>query len=161
MLVIGYGRIGTVLSAMLRGMGAVVTMVVNSGRAAALAKSCGHKVARHEDIDMQLKEADVIFNTVPKVLLDKRNMKHIRKSTLIIDLASPPYGVDVNDARDFGLKVLFTTSLPGKIAPVTTATYILDTINHIITETEGVLHTADTAATDDKNTSKIEGGPTS
>jgi len=137
MLIIGYGRIGTVLSGMLRGMGAVVSTVVNSGRAAALAKSCGHNVIRHNDMESQLKKADVIFNTVPKILLDKRNMKHIRKDTLIVDLASPPYGVDVNAARDFGLKLLFASSLPGKIAPVTTAGYILETINHIISEVEG------------------------
>jgi len=136
MLVIGYGRIGTVLSAMLRGMGAEVSTVVNTGRAAALAKSCGHRAIMFEDMESNLKEADVIFNTVPNILLDKRNMKHIRKSTVIVDLASPPYGVDVNDARDFGLKVLFTNSLPGKVAPVTTAGYILETINHIIAEVE-------------------------
>jgi dipicolinate synthase subunit A len=63
-------------------------------------------------------------------------MKHIRKETLIIDLASPPYGVDINDSRDFGLKVLYTSSLPGKIAPVTTASYIMETISQIIAEWE-------------------------
>jgi dipicolinate synthase subunit A len=83
-----------------------------------------------------LKNADIIFNTVPEILLDKNNMKHINKDTLIIDLASPPYGVDVNDSREFGLKVLYTSSLPGKIAPITTASYILETINHIMIELE-------------------------
>ena len=136
MLVIGYGRIGTVLSGMLRGMGAVVSTVVNSNHAAALAKSCGHNVVNYEDMERHLKKADVIFNTVPKILLDKRNMKYIRQDTLIVDLASPPYGVDADAARDFGLKVMFTNSLPGKIAPVTTAGYILETVNHIIEECE-------------------------
>ena len=134
MLIIGYGRIGTVLCGMLRGMGARVSAVVNSGHAAALAKSCGHRVVFFEEMEKHLNEADIIFNTVPEVLLDKRNMKHIRKDTLIIDLASPPYGVDVNAGRDFGLKVRFTNSLPGKIAPVTTAGYILETVNQIIAE---------------------------
>ena len=134
MLVIGYGRIGTVLSGMLRGMGANVSAVVNSSHRAALAKSCGHKAVHFEDMEKHLSEADVIFNTVPEILLNRRNMKHIRKNTLIIDLASPPYGVDVDAARDFGLKALFTNSLPGKIAPVTTAGYILETVNRIIEE---------------------------
>jgi len=134
MMIIGYGRIGTVLSGMLRGMGADVSTVVNSGHAAALAASCGHRAIFYEEMDTYLKEADVIFNTVPEILIDKRNMKHIRKNTLIVDLASPPYGVDVNDARDFYLKVMFTNSLPGKIAPITTAEYILETISHIIAE---------------------------
>jgi len=136
MLVIGYGRIGKVLSGMLRGIGAQVSVVVNKNEASALAKSNGHNAVFFTDMDAHLKHADVIFNTVPKILLDKGNMKHIRKETLVIDLASPPYGVDVNDSRDFGLKVLYTNSLPGKIAPITTASYILETVNHVIAELE-------------------------
>jgi dipicolinate synthase subunit A len=134
MLVIGYGRIGTVLCNMLRGLGARVCAVVNSARAAAQARSCGHEAVFFDRMEGCLKDAAVIFNTVPEVLFDKNNMHLIDKKTLIIDLASPPYGVDVNDSHAFGLKVLFANSLPGKIAPVTTAGYILDTVNHIISE---------------------------
>ena len=134
MLVIGYGRIGTVLCRMLRGMGANVKAVVNSSQGAALAKSCGHEAIMYEEMDKHLNNADIIFNTVPEILLDRRNMKYIKKGTLVIDLASPPYGVDVNASHDFCIKVMFTNSLPGKIAPVTTAGYILETVNQIIAE---------------------------
>ncbi|MCL2204569.1 MAG: dipicolinate synthase subunit DpsA [Defluviitaleaceae bacterium] len=137
MLIIGYGRIGSILAAMLRGMGARVCAVVNSKAAAARARSCGHEAVFFEDMEGRLAQAAVIFNTVPEILLDGGNMGHIDKKALIIDLASPPYGVDVNASRAFGLKVLFATSLPGKIAPVTTAGYILDTVNYIIEEMEG------------------------
>ena len=133
-MVIGYGRIGKVLSGMLRGLGVEVLAVVNSDEAAAMAESNGHWSIFHKDMESNMQYADVIFNTVPQILLDKNNMQHIRKDTLIIDLASPPYGVEVNDSRDFGLKVLYTNSLPGKIAPVTTASYILETINRILEE---------------------------
>jgi len=73
------------------------------------------------------------------------------------DLASPPYGVDVNAARDFGLKVLFTNSLPGKIAPVTTAGYILETINHIIAEID-TMPCADSTATRENGQESIKKG---
>ena len=136
MLVVGYGRVGKALSSMLRGIGAKVTAVVNKSEAAAQAKASGHSVIYFREMENHLKYPDVIFNTVPNILLDKNNMRHIRKETLIIDLASPPYGVDVNDSRDFGLKVLYTNSLPGKIAPVTTASYILETVGHIVAELE-------------------------
>jgi dipicolinate synthase subunit A len=136
MMIIGYGRIGKILGSMLRGMGAKVTAVVNKSDAAAQAHSSGHEVIYVNEMEGRLKKADVIFNTVPEILLDKNNMRHIRKDTLIIDLASPPFGVDVNDGRDFGLKVLYTSSLPGKIAPITTASYILETVNQIIAERE-------------------------
>ncbi|MCL2528520.1 MAG: dipicolinate synthase subunit DpsA [Defluviitaleaceae bacterium] len=138
-LILGYGRIGSVLGSMLRGMGARVSTVVRSGSKAALASSGGHIPIMYGEMDACLPEADIIINTVPEILLDRRNMKHIRKDTLIIDLASPPYGVDVTASRDFGLKALFTNSLPGKIAPVTTAGYILETINNIIAEDSGGL----------------------
>ncbi|MCL2360985.1 MAG: dipicolinate synthase subunit DpsA [Defluviitaleaceae bacterium] len=134
MLVIGYGRIGSILCKMLSGIGARVVAVINSPHKLAMANSCGYGAVHFDDLDMYLHEADIIFNTVPKILLDRRNMSNIRKNTLIVDLASPPYGVDVEASRDYGLKVLFTNSLPGKIAPVTTAGYILDTINNIIGE---------------------------
>ena len=136
MMVIGYGRIGKILASMLRGIGANVTTVVNSDEAAAYAATNGHNIVFFKDMESELKYADVIFNTVPEILLDKNNMQHIRKNTLIIDLASPPYGVDINDSRDFNLKVLYTNSLPGKIAPVTTATYILNTVENILNELE-------------------------
>jgi dipicolinate synthase subunit A len=136
MMIIGYGRIGKMLGGMLRGMGAKVTAVVNKSEAAAQAKSNSHEVVFFEDMENRLKYSDVIFNTVPEILLNKDNMRHIRKDTLIVDLASPPYGVDVNDSRDFGLKVLYASSLPGKIAPITTASYILETVNQIIAELE-------------------------
>lgn len=137
MMVIGYGRIGKILSAMLRGIGARVLAVVNSEEAAALAEASGHTSVMHTEMESRLKDAAVIFNTVPEILLDKTNMRHIRKNTLIVDLASPPYGVDANDSRNFGFKVLFTNSLPGKVAPVTTAKYILKTVVSILNEKGG------------------------
>ena len=133
-MVIGYGRIGTVLCRILHGMGAKVSTVVNTTHAAALAQSAGHCTISFVEMEKHLSRADIIFNTVPQILLDKNNMHNIRQGTLIIDLASPPYGVDIAAGRELGHKVLFTNSLPGKIAPVTTAGYILDTIRQIISE---------------------------
>ena len=136
MMVVGYGRIGKILSSMLQGLGAKVTAIVNNTEAAAQAEANGLKAVYFEEMNNMLKESAVIFNTVPTILLDKNNMNHIHRETLIIDLASPPYGVDINDSRDFGLKVLYTNSLPGKIAPKTTASYILATVNEVLAELE-------------------------
>ena len=123
---------------MLRGMGAVVSTVVNSGAAAAQAHSQGHIPIFFEQMEAHLNSANVIFNTVPEILLHKDNMRHIRKDTLIIDLASPPYGVDVTDGITHGLRVLYSNSLPGKIAPVTTAGYIRETLRQIIDELDAI-----------------------
>ena len=133
-MIIGYGRIGTILSRMLAGMGARVSVVVNTGHAYAMAKSAGYEAIYFAEMNNHLQRMNVIYNTVPEILLDKDNMHLINEETLIIDLSSPPYGVDVAAGRDLGLKILFSGSLPGKIAPVTTATYILSTIRQIMRE---------------------------
>jgi len=133
-MVIGYGRIGSILCKMLAGLGAKVHAVVNKSRSAALANSAGHEVVTFKAMNHYLPDMDVIYNTVPKILLDKNNMHLINEKALIIDLAAPPYGVDAIAGRDLGLKILFSSSLPGKIAPVTTAMYILSTIHQIINE---------------------------
>jgi len=160
-MVIGYGRIGTILSRMLHGMGAKVSAVVDSPTAAALAQSAGYDIIPYAQMNDYLPAASIIFNTVPEILLDASNIHRIGKDTLVIDLASPPYGVDVTAARDIGRRVLFTNSLPGKVAPVTTADYIFDTVMEIIREymQSGLqAHTQDTIRCSDYGESNLEGG---
>jgi dipicolinate synthase subunit A len=112
-------------------------VVVNSTQAAALAQSAGHDVIYFDDLVEGLNTADVIFNTVPKIILDEKNLPQVRKNAVIIDLASTPNGVDFSAARSLGIKTLFASSLPGKIAPKTTAKYIHATVERIIAEGGG------------------------
>ena len=58
-------------------------------------------------------------------------MKYIKKDTLLIDLASNPGGIDKNEAKDKGLKLIHALGLPGKIAPVSSAKFIKKIIYEI------------------------------
>ena len=131
-MVIGYGRIGKVLSRMLQAIGAKVVVITNSKQVHAEATAAGYFAADFAGLDAHLPVADIIFNTVPKILLDKANLPLVKRDSLIIDLASPPYGTDATAARGLGLRVLFSSSLPGKVAPVTTAMYIKAVIEDIM-----------------------------
>ncbi len=131
-MIIGYGRIGKILSNMLRAMGAKVVVVVNSCDKKALAKSYGLDAIHVENIADKLCETDIIFNTVPKIILDETNMGLINKQCLVIDLASPPFGVDFEASKKFGLNVIYTGSLPGVVAPRTVAAYIKEAIYNIL-----------------------------
>ncbi len=135
-MVIGYGRIGKILTKMLNGIGANVFPVVKEREEEALANSYGYSTTMYEDMDALLGEMDIIFNTVPKLLLDGKNIKYVMKKALIVDLSSPPYGIDFDAAKEAGLKVLFTGSLPGSIAPYSTAGYIKSTIYNYLSEIE-------------------------
>ncbi len=55
-------------------------------------------------------------------------MQYVKKECLLIDLASKPGGIDQEEAKKQDLKSIWALALPGKVAPVTTAKFIKDTI---------------------------------
>ena len=84
---------------------------------------------RLEDLSKHLENMDVIFNTIPFVILDEKNLIKIKKDCIIIDLASKPGGVDFEKAKELGINVMWALALPGKVAPYTAAKYLKDTID--------------------------------
>ena len=60
---------------------------------------------------------DVIFNTVPALIFSRERLEKLEKSTLLIDLASRPGGVDFNAAAELQVKTIWALSLPGRVAP--------------------------------------------
>lgn len=121
-LVIGYGRIGKSLTAMLRALGASVTVAARSAKARAEA---GDAIAI-EDMDALLPAFDFIINTAPAVLLTERNLPLVRADAQIIDLASPPYGVDFDVAEQLGRRARLESSLPARYAPRAAARAVVD-----------------------------------
>lgn len=130
-LIIGNGRIGKILAKMLYGFGALVNVVARRHDDLAWIESYGY--SSHHVIDMEdiLEEMDVIFNTVPSMMLNRELLKKINPECPIIDLASKPGGVDFDAGREFGLNVIWALSLPAKIAPVTAAKIVKDAVYNI------------------------------
>ena len=56
------------------------------------------------------------------------------RSSLVIDLASKPGGVDFETAAALGIRAVWLLSLPGKIAPLTAGETIGKTISNILAE---------------------------
>lgn len=142
--VVGYGRIGKILSSKLKALGADITVLARKTTDIALAETSGFHTIRLE-ISPQfnsLKELttgyDVIFNTVPSWLFDENIVKTMNKSTLVIDLASAPGGIDIRAAKENGIKVIWALSLPGKCAPKTAGKIVAQTIIQILKE-EGII----------------------
>ncbi|GHU54262.1 dipicolinate synthase subunit A [Clostridia bacterium] len=131
-LLIGYGRVGRVLGKKLCGIGASVFAVTFSGAEYAAAQSFGVSPVRYADMENALGDADVILNTVPKILIDRSNIKFIRKNTPFIDISSPPHGIDYTFAKEAGLAVIFSGSLPGAVAPRSSALYNMKAIFNVL-----------------------------
>ena len=68
------------------------------------------------------------------MILNQERMEYVNSECLLIDLASNPGGIDKKAAKERNLKLIWALALPGKVAPVTTAEFIKDTIYNILKE---------------------------
>ncbi len=121
-LVIGFGRIGKHLTRMLRALGAFVTV---AARNPASREAAGDAVSI-EGMDALLPEFDFILSTVPAPLLTERNLPFVRSDAVVIDLASPPYGIDFDAAGRLHKNVSLESALPARYAPRAAARAVVD-----------------------------------
>lgn len=133
-LVLGYGRLGRVLSEKLSCLGANVTVMARSQKDLAWCSVCGYSLVKPSGLREVLKEQNIIFNTVPALILNSELLQYVGRGTLIIDLASAPGGVDYARAKKLQIKAVKALSLPGKTAPKSAAEIIKDTILNIARE---------------------------
>ncbi len=123
-LVLGFGRIGKILSKMLNGIGAKVYVEARKESDLAQIKSYGYTDVDIIDLNIYLPRFDYIFNTIPHIILDKDELDLIKKECILVDLASFPGGINFEYSKKLGLNASLELALPGKIAPKTTAKYI-------------------------------------
>lgn len=133
-IVTGYGRIGKYLSAVLRDLGASVTVLARGVDSRAYAEANRIKAVGFEQIKAPLSDADVVFNTVPSIVIGESELSVMKSGSIIIDLASLPGGVDENAARNYGISFLRALSLPGKVAPTTAGRIVFETVYSILLE---------------------------
>ena len=142
--VIGYGRIGEVLSQRLYALGMHVTVYARRREvlAHAVLNHCDALLLDGENPAVSLvampRDVRVIFNTVPVRLFDADVISRIPAGCVFIDLASAPGGIDREAAERSGVRCIWATSLPGKYAPETAGQIIADTAREILLE-EGLL----------------------
>lgn len=133
-LVLGFGRIGKILSNMLKGLGAKVACEARKNSDLAWIKAYGYEPIPISNLKENLNRFDVIINTIPYIILDKDNLANVRKDALIIDVASNPGGVDREAIKEQKIKFIWALSLPGKVAPITSAEFIKETLYNIVNE---------------------------
>lgn len=133
-LVIGYGGIGKPLSAMLKSLGADVSVAVRREEQLWILKGEGYRPILSKDLLQFAGEYDVIFNTAPQLLLTRPVLEQLSPGVLIVDLASRPGGVDWKTAREMELKAVHALALPGQLTPVSGAIAIQHAIYQICEE---------------------------
>ena len=125
--VLGYGRIGKYLARLLCVLGADVTVCARREESLfeAAADGC-HPLLISEDerrdsLRPLCRNHAILLNTIPAHVLPRDILLGLERDTLLIDLASAPFGVCDGDVREAsaqnGLRYLRAPSLPGSYAP--------------------------------------------
>lgn len=130
--VVGYGRIGQLLSRLLRAMGAEVTVVARRAESRAWAVSDGCRAVDVTELGEACRPSVVVFNTAPTPLLDGTVLDLPKSCVAVIDLASLPGGVSATVEKAVSQRgwprVVRALSIPGRYAPVTAGQVIADAI---------------------------------
>lgn len=135
-LVLGFGRIGKLLCHRLRGLGCGVAAMARKPEDLAWIRAYGYKAVKLSELKNRLGSFDLVFNTVPAMVLDGNMVKALSPRCLCVDLASAR-GIDPDAARERGVRCLWARGLPGKMAPHTAAKALCDTIYEILMEARG------------------------
>lgn len=123
-LVLGFGRIGKIVSKMLNGIGANVYCEARKSSDLAYIEAYSYIPVDLKNLNSILNKVDIIINNIPTMILDETKLNLLKKDTLILDLASKPGGVDFDYAEKIGIKTIWALGLPGKVAPLSAAEYI-------------------------------------
>lgn len=124
-LILGWGRIGKCLGALLHAMGCPVTVAARKNTDRALLAALGYDSVDFSQLPQVLPDCHLLFNTVPDLQLS-HDVMSLWSNVTKIDLASYPglRGADVIPAR----------GLPGKFAPESAGKLIAETILRICKE---------------------------
>ncbi|HHX01916.1 MAG TPA: dipicolinate synthase subunit DpsA [Firmicutes bacterium] len=135
-LVVGFGRCGQTLAAKLAALGARVTVVDRNKARLARAIEMGLTPVLLSGLD-SVCDFDLIYNTVPALVITESYLTRLKPTTVIIDLAAAPGGVDFKAAQNLGIKAVLALSLPGKVAPVTAGKILSECIPPLLQELLG------------------------
>lgn len=135
--VIGFGRVGITMARTLKALGSDVTVVARNPGQLARAYEMGCNRAGYQDLHEVMNHTDIVFNTVPYMVLDRGILKYANPDVLIIDLATQPGGTDFEAANTFGLKAILAPGLPGKVAPVYAGKILAEVIPRLIMAEHG------------------------
>ncbi|MBP3965203.1 dipicolinate synthase subunit DpsA [Paenibacillus lignilyticus] len=133
-MVLGIGRTGFTLARTLQGLGAKVKVGVRREEHFARAYEMGFEPFYIKQLQQFVGNIDLLFNTIPTMIVTAQIIANLPSRAVIIDLASKPGGTDFRFAEKRGIKALLAPGLPGIVAPKTAGRIIADCLSRLIEE---------------------------
>lgn len=117
--VVGHGTIGSLLARALLALGAArVHVAARNPVQRAAAYVAGAEPHPLEELPAVAPSLTMLFSTVPAPVVGRDVLERLPRGALVMDLAAPPGGVDLEAARAIGHRTVWARGL-GRRAPVT------------------------------------------
>ncbi len=133
-MVLGFGRTGITMARSLHGLGAKVKVGVRREDHFARATEMGFEPFYTQMVSEEAKQVDLLFNTIPSMIVTAQVIANLPHHAFIIDLASKPGGTDFRYAERRGIKAMLAPGLPGIVAPKTAGRIIASCASRLIME---------------------------
>ncbi|MDF2714822.1 MAG: dpsA [Paenibacillus sp.] len=133
-MVLGLGRTGLTMARTLQGLGAKVKVGIRRPEHFARAWEMGFSPFYLGELSHEVINIDLLFNTIPTMIVTAQIIANMPHRAVIIDLASRPGGTDFRYAEKRGVKAMLAPGLPGIVAPKTAGRIIANTISQLILE---------------------------
>ncbi len=117
--ILGYGRVGKILAETLASLGAEVTVFARKQSAFAEIYASSMEYKSFDSLTTEYNDFDVMINTVPVKVLSGAQLYKLNSECVLVEVASAPFGIDFQAAKERAFKVVKASSLPGKVAPKT------------------------------------------
>jgi len=127
-LVLGFGRTGKAIALLMKGLFSEVTVAARKELDFARIWAAGYRYVPWDRLAASVAESDIIFNSVPAMVLPREILQNAPAHCTIIDVASAPGGTDFAAAQELGLTAKLAPGLPGIVAPVTAGKIIAELI---------------------------------
>lgn len=124
-IVMGFGKCGKPIAEKLYCMGANVSVVARSERALSLAHYFGF-MDYPMDAEIPFAEADAVINTIPALVINKREINLLQPDAVVLDIASAPGGCNFPYLKERGIAHKLALGLPGIYSPKTSGEILLE-----------------------------------
>lgn len=116
--IVGQGTIGGLLTRYLVALGARVTVFARNPVQRAAAYAAGAEMCEITELAEQAGRLDILYSSVPSRVVGRDILARMRAGALVVDVAAPPGGIDLEAAKELGLKAVWARGM-GRRAPVT------------------------------------------
>jgi dipicolinate synthase subunit A len=130
--VLGLGRCGMSVARAFHALGAKVKVGARKTEHLARITEMALTPFQLNDLEKEVKETDILINTIPYPIVSAAVISKMPAHTLIIDIASRPGGTDFRYAEKRGIKALLAPSLPGIVAPKTAGQILADVLAQLL-----------------------------